>query len=249
VTERWGDGERAVIALHGWFGSAKAWSAITPHLDTATFSYHFLDYRGYGARMREAGDYTVAEAAADTLAYADEQGLRTFDLIGHSMGGCVMQRVLADDPQRVRSLVGISPVPASGVPFDDASAELFGGAAQNPANRRAIIDFTTGNRLSGHWLDRLVEHSERNSTPEAVGGYLRSWAGTDFHSEIEGNAAPLQVIVGAHDPALGADTMRATFLTWYAHCELVEFADAGHYAIDETPVQLVTAVEKFLVAQ
>lgn len=244
--EEIGGGAHPVIALHGWFGSAAAWRVLHPHLDTSRFRYVFPDYRGYGGRIDEPGEHTLAEAAADVLALADRLGLDTFSLVGHSMGGAVAQRVLADAPQRVRALVGISPVPASGVPFDDQGWALFSGAAGDLANRRAIIDLTTGNRLTAVWLDAMVEHSRKHSDPAAVADYLRAWATTDFHAEIDGNPVPVKVIAGEHDPALGEDTMKATFAQWYPHCDVEVFPNAGHYAIDETPIALATALERFL---
>jgi pimeloyl-ACP methyl ester carboxylesterase len=244
--QRVGDGEHAVIALHGWFGSAKAWAPLWPHLDTSRFSYFFPDYRGYGSRRGVPGEHTMAELAADTLALADELGLDRFSLMGHSMGGSVMQRVYADAPGRVRALVGISPVPASGVPFDEQGWQLFSGAAAEPANRRAIIDLTTGNRLTGTWLDAMVAHSLANSDAAAFADYLTAWASTDFHADIEGSDVPVKVIVGVHDPALGEQTARATFQQWYPKLDLEVFPNAGHYAMDETPVALATAVERFL---
>jgi pimeloyl-ACP methyl ester carboxylesterase len=244
--QRVGTGAHTVLVLHGWFGSSRSWQALLPHLDQEAFSYVFLDYRGYGGRRGETGRYSVAEAAADVLAAARELGAERFSLLGHSMGGSVMQRVYADAPGRVRALVGVSPVPASGVPFDEQSWQLFSSAADSPESRRAIIDFTTGNRLTGTWLDAMVRHSMDNSDRDAFAAYLPAWARTDFHTEIQGSGVPIQVIAGRYDPALGAETMRATFGAWYPNLELEVFPDAGHYAMDESPVALTSSVERFL---
>src|SRR4051794_2996521 len=148
-----GSGPHRVIALHGWFGDRGAFAKIRPYLDGDTFTYAFPDYRGYGEARDLTGEFTLAEIAGDVLALADKLGWDGFSLIGHSMGGTVIQRVLVDAPGRVHKLVGISPVPASGVPFDEDGRALFAGAPDEPANRRAILDFTTGNRLPGSWLD------------------------------------------------------------------------------------------------
>lgn len=244
--KRVGNGAHTVLVLHGWFGSSRSWQALLPHLDREAFGYVFLDSRGYGDRRGEPGQYSIAEAAGDVLAVADDLGVDRFSLLGHSMGGSVMQRVYADAPDRVSALVGVSPVPASGVPFDEQSWQLFAGAADSPANRRAIIDLTTGNRLTGTWLDAMVRHSLEHSDRDAFAAYLTAWARTDFHTEIEGSDVPIQVIAGQHDPALGAEAMRATFGAWYPNLELEIFPDAGHYAMDESPVALATSVERFL---
>lgn len=244
--KRVGSGEHAVVALHGWFGSAESWGPFTTHLDGSAFSYFFPDFRGYGARAREHGLYSIAEAAADVIALADEQGLSTFSLIGHSMGGSIMQRVALDAPGRVTGMVGISPVPASGVPFDEGTWGLFSDAADNPDSRRAILDFSTGGQLTKVWLDEMVHNSLERSDRKAVAAYLVAWARTDFHADVDGSEIPVRLIVGANDPALGEATMRQTFSLWYRDVDIVELPGAGHYAMDETPIALATQVERFL---
>lgn len=244
--QRVGEGAHKVIGLHGWFGDRTAFAALWPHLDGAAFSYAFMDQRGYGGAKDVAGAYTIEEIARDALALADALGWERFSLVGHSMGGKAIQQVLADAPERVRALVGIAPVPASGVPFDEQGWGLFSGAADAPANRRAIIDFTTGNRLTGVWLDAMVANSLRVSTRDAFAAYLDSWAKGDFHERIAGNPVPVQLLVGEHDPALGAATMEQTWLKWYPNARLATLSNAGHYPTDETPIALATAIESFL---
>lgn len=241
-----GGGDRKVICLHGWFGSSNGWGGWPDIVDGDTFSYAFPDYRGYGSRRDAPGAYTLDEIAADTLAAADALGWSTFSLVGHSMGGTAMQRVYTQAPDRVDAMVGISPVPATGVPFDEETGALFSGAAEQDDNRYAIIDFTTGNRLSPTWVRQLVAHSVEHSTREAVGAYLTAWAQTDFSAEVAGSKVPVKVIVGEHDPALGASVMEQTFLEFYPDAELETLSNAGHYAMFETPVALVTSVEEFL---
>ncbi|MBB6171998.1 pimeloyl-ACP methyl ester carboxylesterase [Nocardiopsis mwathae] len=241
-----GHGDHRVMALNGWFGSAEAWRPLLPHLDPQAFSFVCMDYRGYGARKGVAGEYSLAEAARDALALADDLGWERFSVIGHSMGGSVMQRILAEAPERVCALVGVSPVPASGIPFDAQSWKLFTGAVDDPLDRRTIIDFTTGGRLTGVWLDAMVEHSVANSEKAAFAAYLEAWARTDFHASIAGSPVPIKAIVGEHDPAISAEVVRSTFEKWYPNLEVDVLANAGHYAVDETPIALATSIERFL---
>lgn len=241
-----GAGATRVIALHGWFGSSSGWGMLPELIDPDVFAWAFPDYRGYGGRRGDSGEFTVAEIAADVLALADRLGWERFALVGHSMGGAAAQRVFADAPERVTALVGISPVPASGVPFDEQGWALFDGAAENDDNRFAIIDLTTGNRQSKYWIDKMVAHSVAVSTREAFGAYLPSWARTDFSAELPAPSIPVHAVVGRHDPALGEDTIRATWAVQLPGSDVTVLEEAGHYAMFEAPVSLMTVIEKTL---
>ena len=199
-----GSGDHHVLALHGWFGSARGWGSLP------------------------------------------ELGWDSFSLVGHSMSGQAIQHALLQAPGRVRRLVGLNPVPATGVPFDDDGWALFSGAAASRGNRAAIINFTTGGRLTSTFIDRVVQHSLDNSTVEAFGAYLESWAKTDFSAQVQGNQAAVKVIVGEHDPALSAQVMEQTWMAFYPNAELEVLANAGHYPMLETPAALAASIEEFL---
>ena len=243
-----GHGPHKVIALHGWFGHARGWGPFTQHLNGQDFSYAFMDQRGYGGMKGSGGPYTMAQIAQDALALADSLGWNRFSLIGHSMGGMAIQQVLADAPDRVRALVGITPVPAGGVPFDDQGWAFFSSAAKYPGARRGILDITTGNRLSGTWLDAMVQSTLTHSDEAAVADYLVAWARTDIQARVQGQSLPVLVLPGEHDPALGEATCRATWMAHYPNAQLDVLRNAGHYPMDETPIWLATVIEKFLAS-
>ncbi|KMS69374.1 alpha/beta hydrolase [Streptomyces viridochromogenes] len=241
-----GNGPERVLALHHWLSDRSSFGHLRRYLDGSAFSYAFVDCRGYGEAMDTPGTYTMEEIAADALAVADDLGWNTFSVIGHSMGGKAAQLMLLDAPSRVHSIVGISPVPASGFPLEGEMWELFVGAVEDSGNRRTIFDVTTGSRHDDAWLDARVSGSERCSSA-ALRSYLESWTrGSDIHGRLEGNPTPVLVVAGANDPAMGPDTMRSTWLKWYPNAELEVFNDAGHFAPDESPQALATVVERFL---
>lgn len=243
-----GHGARKVIAIHGWFGSAEGWGPFAELLDTENYTYAFMDIRGYGGSKEMVGDYSAAEVARDTLALADRLGWAKFSLIGHSMGGMFIQRVLAEAgaSERVEKLVAITPIPANGYPFDAPSYEFFAQAADSAEVRQQIVDKTTGNRLTSVWLQRIVQYSLTHSTAAAFAAYLKTWAREDFAAQIQGNTAPLLVIIGEHDPAVNKALVDSTFMAWYPNAQLEIMPNAGHYPMWETPVALATTMERFL---
>lgn len=241
-----GSGDHFVLALHGWFGSALGWGHLPEYLNTSDFTYVFADLRGYGSRMGEPGDYTMAEAAADAIEFADVLGWDRFSLVGHSMSGVAIQHVLAQARDRVRRLVGVAPVPASGLPLGEAEWALFSGAAASPENRAAIVNFATGSRLPSAFVSAIVRHSLDNSDVAAFGGYLDSWAHADIVAQVKGSEVPVKVITGEHDPTQPAEFMEQTWLQVYPNSELEVLRGAGHYPMFETPVALAAAIEEFL---
>ena len=228
-----GSGPHTVFCLHGLFGSADGWGVLPDYLGQV------------GDRQGLSGE-VLDEVAQDVLDLADELGAQTFSLIGHSMGGAEVLRVLAKAPERVRKLIGIAPVGAEPVPLDDAGHDLFFGAVDDRARRVAIIDFTTGNRLTSRWIEEVADWSLTHSTPAAFHGALVAWTSPDFLAQVAGASTPMLVIAGAHDPALGEATVRATWEPNFPRCTIEVMDNAGHYPMFETPVALATSIERFL---
>ena len=245
-----GSGDHHVLAIHGWFGSARGWGSFPEFIDGSAYTYVFINLRGYGDRRDTAGEFTADEAAADALAVADDLGWDRFSMVGHSMGAKFAHRVLLAAPDRVRKLVGLNAVSAGEVPMDSEGWALFSGAPQDPRNRAAIIDFTTGNKLTKTFINQVVQHSLDNSTVEAFAAYLQAWAKSDFSAQAKvDTATPVKLIVGVNDPAMSADVMEQTWRVFFPDAELTILPDAGHYPTFESPVSLATSIEEFLVRE
>ncbi len=244
--DTFGKGPHKVIALHGWFGDEKTFQPIYRALDPDAFTWICPAYRGYGASKSIAGEYNVFEIARDVLALADHLEFDAFSLVGHSMGGMAIQRVLADAPARVKKLIGVTPVPASGVPFDAATYGMFESAVSNPEAARGIVGFSVGGRLCQRFINEIADYPKKVALDAAFSGYLKSWVKTDFHAEIAGKTLPVKVIVGEYDGGLNADVMQATWMSYYPNAELETMANSGHYPMDETPIALATSIEAFL---
>lgn len=241
-----GQGTEKVLLLHGWFGDHSAYDPLEPWLETEAFSFAFMDARGYGLSRTHAGDYSIAETGGDALALADHLGWERFHVIGHSMGGMAMQWIAAHAPKRVKSGIGLTPVPACGVPLDGDGQALFHGAVTELEKRRQILSFTTGGRLGAFWERTCARFSWEISEPAAFAGHLAAWTETDFAAAMAGLQTPMLIVVGEHDAAITADAMRSTLLSWCPQAELEVMANAGHYPMQETPVRLANLMQAFL---
>jgi esterase len=241
-----GHGPHKVIVMAGWFGVADDWRTTLDALDGDAFTFVLFDYRGYGMSKHIDGEYTFEEVAGDVLRLADHLGWERFSLIGHSMGGAAIQRVMLAAPQRIDRMVAVTAVPACSSRMDAARLSMFESAIGERAKREFIINFSTGSRLPAAWVAQKAERSVDTSTSAAFGGYLKEWATVDFSPLVQNNPTPVKVIVGEFDPTLTADVMLATWLAWYPNAQMETIANSGHYPMHETPLALAAAIQDFL---
>ncbi len=245
-----GHGPRKVMVLTGWLGTSADWDALHPAIDVDAYTCAFFDFRGYGRSIDIAGDCTFAEAADDVLRLADALHWERFSLVGHSMGGKAAQQVLLAAPQRVEKLIAVSGVPASGSRMPPDRLANFISAVSDVSRRQAIVNFSTGNRLPAPWTAHVARLSWERSRPEAVERYLVEWTGKEIEGPVRalGPKLPVHLIVGAHDPTLGAAAMEKTWLPLYPQATIAVLPDAGHYAMLESPMSLAAAMQAFLGA-
>jgi pimeloyl-ACP methyl ester carboxylesterase len=244
--ETFGEGPCRVLALPGWFADERAFQPITRAISPHEFTIVTVAYRGYGASRHLTGDYTVEEIAADCLELADNLGWRRFSLIGHSMGGCAAQRILADAADRVEKLVGITSVPASGFPFSEERHHWFLERAADLGKAKELVQYSVGTRISPSFVDLIYRNLLEITTADAFAGYFRSWSRADFHKEIVGKALPVLVLTAEFEHAMTPELLTETYLTYYPNARMEVLPSAGHYSIDEIPLLLGTMIEAFL---
>jgi pimeloyl-ACP methyl ester carboxylesterase len=240
-----GNGLEKVIVMGGWLGDRTVFQPTHPWLDRKDFTYCFADPRGYGESRHLDGQHTNVEVANDVIALADALGWPQFHYIGHSMMGKVAQYLCAHFSERLKSAVGISPVPAMKIDLGE-NRPLFANAWEIPANRGMICRVTTGNRHTPVWEQHMIHESLQTTTAEAYRDYFQMWADEDFAAEVQGCNVPFLAVTGEHDAGVPTEFVQATILRWFKQAELQVMSNAGHYPMQEVPIQLVTVWESFM---
>jgi len=245
--EMFGTGEQNVLVFHGWGLDHSAFYPLYPALDTQAFTFAFMDYRGCGLSRDQKGCCTIEEIAQDALGLADHLDWKTFHLIGHSMGGMVLQWVAAAAPGRIKSAVAVTPVPACGVPNMEAPRRQFLLAAgDSPQGLTTFFVTGTGNRHSPSWARWMAAKSLAATDHDVYAKYTLAWADTNFVEKVSGSQVPLKVLVGDHD-TITAEMMKLTILKWFPNSELEILGNCTHYPMFEIPINLATACQAFMM--
>jgi pimeloyl-ACP methyl ester carboxylesterase len=242
-----GSGKEKVLVMHNWMGDSTSYDAMLPYLNTDDYTYVFVDLRGYGRSKDMRGIFSVEEASADAINLINSLGWNKFHLIGHSMSGMIVQKMVVDNPSRVKSVIAITPVPACGSPGPKEMMDFLESAAlNNDVAAMQCIDTLTSNRYTKAFAMKMVKDPRQWSSSEARLGYLHMFSHTDFSESVKGLPTPMLVLFGEHDFEGSEAFMRNTFMKWYPNAQTECCKASGHYPMIETPIALVAMIEKFL---
>lgn len=242
-----GSGEEKVLVMHSWFSDNSSYTPLLPYLDSSKFHFVFMDLRGYGEAKEVKGNFTVKEAASDALYLVDALKWDRFHILSHSMSSMIGQKIALEQPERIKSLVGINPIPASGSPRSEELITFLEGASlNNEESALECIHVLTNRRYSDGIVKKLVDNWKSTSTEEARMAYLHMFSKTNFSNEVKGLKTPMLLLVGEHTLQENEELLHKTFLKWYPNTQITHCQGAGHFLPQESPLSLASHIETFL---
>lgn len=244
----WGHGPVRVIVLHDWSVSSDGdYAEVKPYLDQDKLTIAFADLRGYGRSKTLEGDYTVDEISRDVAELADSLGWATFSVVGHSMTGMAVQRMMIDMPGRLIGVVATTPIPSSGFPLDEETFAFFESMATDDEAFKQGMHALTSGRYGDGWAARKLAQNRDTVASVPMKAYASMWSKTDFSEQAKGCETPILVVFGEHDnEGLRQSATGPSFESWYPNLK-IHCCASGHYPMQETPVDYASAVQDFLL--
>ncbi|WP_178130342.1 alpha/beta fold hydrolase [Reyranella sp. CPCC 100927] len=239
-----------IVFVHGIGGAARVWAPQVMSLTAAGKHPVAIDLPGYGGRPL-TGAMDFDGLASDLEATVAGLGLERPVLVGHSMGGMVVQAALRRRPAAYRAAVLCNTSPAFGSPDGDFQRKFV-------ADRLAPLDAGAGMpQLAASMVDRLM-----GPTPDAAGRDLavavmsavpeatyRAAVACLVHFDERANLplirVPVLCLAGAYDqaaPAAAMERMAARIPNARFCC----LAGVGHLPNLEMPTAFDAAVIDFL---
>ena len=100
-----GDSGEPLVLVHGYTGDLTDWRRQLPEF-APTNRVLIMDHRGHGQSggASDRASYNILEMADDVEALVEHVGFDRYHLLGHSMGGTIVQEIALRHPGRLMSL-------------------------------------------------------------------------------------------------------------------------------------------------
>lgn len=200
---RAGAGE-ALVLVHGFLGGSSQWGAEIEFLRHG-FDVVAPDLAGYGDACHLQAPTEIAAHARAVLATLDGLGIERFHLLGHSMGGMVVQEIVHQAPARVQRLVLYATAAQGNLPgrFETMarSRERLAEEGVERVARRTSATWLLDREASPAYAS-LAALAVRASEQAARAGLLamEGWDGRDRLASIR---QPTLVVWGERDRSYG----------------------------------------------
>jgi pimeloyl-ACP methyl ester carboxylesterase len=259
---------RRLLLLHGWPEFWLTWEPVMTRL-ADRFCLIAPDLRGFGDSDKPAGPFGAADHAADLLALLDALDIDQVGVVGHDVGGAIMQSLARTAPARVSGLFFFDFVyPGIGARMGTPdrlneiwyqsfhqmpmAAEMVGATRETC---RAYFSY-----ILRHWshrknafddvLDAFVDNFQKPGNLDGGFAYYRA-AHAGRIAMMRGEApalppigVPTCVRWAEHDPLFPyswTDRLSETF----SDLDLAPFPGVGHFPHRENPVRAADEIARF----
>ena len=238
-----------LIFLHGIGGAARAWRR---QLETFGDRFRTIawDMPGYG-RSAPLASVSIAALAEALQRFIEQVGVTKPILVGHSIGGMIVQKWLVQAPKLARAVVLAQTSPAFGKADGDWQ-KSFIAARLGPLDRGetmkslapSLVKELVGDDPDPRGMELARECM--GSVPEAsYRAMMLALIGFDQRSTLKDISVPTLLLSGSKDNNAPAPMMAKT-ATYIPGAEYVELADVGHLANLEHPDAFDQALGSFV---
>lgn len=259
---------KPLLLLHGWPEFWLTWEPVMIRL-AGRFTLIAPDLRGFGDSDKPDGAYGPDQHAADMLALMDALGIERFGVVGHDVGGAVMQPLARGAADRLAGLFffdfvypGIGPRMAAPDRLNHIWYQSFHQMEMAPhlvgATREScrlyIAHFLKGWSHRKHAFDDVLDAFADNffKAGNLAGGFAHYRAAHAARiAMMKGEALPSTPIAvptcvrwAEHDPLFPfewTDRLAETF----TDLDLAMFSDVGHFPHREHPDRAAEEIAGF----
>lgn len=262
ILMRWEDhgprGEKTpVIMVHGFPTHPRLWRYVIPRITRHGVRCLAWEMVGYGWSMREGlnREISIAQQAKYLRAWMRRMGIERAVLVGHDLGGGVVQRVAVENPELCAGLVLADSVAYDNWPVAPVRlSRALAGAIERMSPYMLKWYFAGAMMYLGYdealrRMESMLLHWQpygRPVGPMAFAHQLRSLDASDtlaIAQGLSGVRVPARIVWGEDDP-LGVASARQ--LARDLDAQLLVIPNARHYTPEDHPGMVAQCIEQVL---
>ena len=236
-----------LVLVHGFLGSSKMWK---PQIDF--FKNHFRiitpDLPGFGKSNKAKSHNSIQSIANLLINCLEEKKIHKFHLLGHSMGGMIVQEMAKKVGDKISKLVCYSTGPRGEMPgrfetVDESRENLQKNGLETMARNIAKTWFIK--EENAKYFDVCIETGKLTSM-EAVDNSLvafKNWNGVDTLKNIKNETL---IIWGDRDRSYNLEQVK-TLEKNIKNSKLKIFENCAHNIHLEQPDQFNKTIRDFLL--
>ena len=248
-----GESGPTLVLVHGYTGDITNWRHQLPAF-SPSFRTLIIDLRGHGQSEapEDRSVYTIEHFADEVEGLIDEMGIGRYHLLGHSMGGAIVQEIALRSADRLLSLTLHDTSDSFGNAFNNPNLAVWINYRHKVAEEQgmlAVSNLTSPFPQPPHMpADRTAETAVRLSKMSVhsfIGAWrgLSSWPGT--RDRVAAITTPTLVIYGDLDAGFLVESSKRLAAT-IPNAELSVIPQTAHSPQWERPELFNAALGGFL---
>jgi pimeloyl-ACP methyl ester carboxylesterase len=234
VCEVGGQGDTALIFLHGWCGDRAYWknqvSAFAPDYRVVT-----MDQAGHGESGKDRDQWTVASLGQDVESVVKALELNRVIVIGHSMGGPVGLIAAKRMPGKIVAVIGVDTIQNAEMKMrqDLAKQYLDALTADFEGSLKGLFAGLLPEQLEPGLKDWIASRAAAQDPKMAI-GLMRDMTELEVKTLLAEAKVPVRCINSSGGFAFHTPTAAETNRK-YADYKAVLIDNVGHYPMLEKP--------------
>ena len=235
-----------LVLVHGFLGSSKMWK---PQIDFFKNYFRVItpDLPGYGESNQAKSHNSIQSIANLLLDCLEEKKINKFHLLGHSMGGMIVQEMAKKVGGKISKLVCYSTGPRGEMPerfetVDQSRENLKKKGLEETAKNIAKTWFIKGE--DAKYFDIYINAGKQTSMETADNSLvaIKNWNGVDTLKNIKNETL---IVWGDQDKSYNLEQIQILEHN-IENSKLIIFKNCAHNVHLEQPGQFNNTVKDFL---
>ncbi len=200
-----GTGE-PLILVGGLTANAREWQSLLPYLQDH-FTVYMPENRGAGQTSGWTDEFTIHDMADDLAQFIAAQGLGSVNVLGHSMGGAIVQCLCIQHPHCVKAAMiasSFAKFPKAAQLYIENTPELIAAGLPIELVLRSIYTRLYGSRFlsDAPLVSSELQRMLNDPFPQTPAGYqaqVKAIAKFDTRAELGQISCPVFIIHGTED--------------------------------------------------